>query len=159
MKNKKIIFTILLLFWMGVIFCFSNQNAKDSQNISDGVAIKTIEIKTEVIKKEVTESEKENFVETTRVLIRKSAHFTIYFVLGILLYLTFKSYDAKHPFAFSILLGFLYACSDEFHQLFVSERSARGLDVLIDTCGVILGAGILSIFKKNIKKRNILKNN
>lgn len=153
MKNKKIILPVLVFFCMASIFCFSNQNASKSQSISDKVAKKTIELKSEVTKTEVTEKEKENFVTSTRTLIRKSAHFTIYFVLGILLYLTFKSYNTKHPVLYSILICFLYACSDEVHQLFVSERTARMLDVFIDICGSSVGIGITYLFSKKLKKR------
>lgn len=154
MKIKKIILPILAFLCMAIIFFFSNQNANKSINLSDEVARKTVEIKSEVIKTEITEREKENFVASTRILIRKSAHFIIYFILGILLYLTFKSYNVKHLVLYSIFICFLYACSDEVHQLFVSERTAKVLDVFIDTCGATLGIGLVYLLK-NIKVKRI----
>ncbi len=48
----------------------------------------------------------------------------------------------------SVLFCFFYACSDEIHQLFVSARSGRVLDVFIDTCGACLGNGIVLLLKK-----------
>lgn len=97
MNSKKIIFPILVLFCMLLIFCFSHQNAQKSQSVSDEVALKTIEIKAGVLHQNISKSEKDNFVENTRVFFRKSAHFIIYCMLGILLYMTFKSYHLKYP--------------------------------------------------------------
>lgn len=150
MKSKKILLPILVFICMISIFCFSNQNAEKSQSLSDEVAIKTLEIKSEVTKKEVTQIEKESFIKNSRVWIRKSAHFTIFFLLGILVYLTFKSYNIKHAILFSVLFCFLYACTDEFHQLFVNKRTAQILDVLIDTSGSISGIALVYVLKLKI---------
>ena len=35
---------------------------------------------------------------------------------------------------------FIYACTDEFHQLFIAGRSGEFMDVMIDTMGVLNGA-------------------
>ena len=57
----------------------------------------------------------------------------------------------------SIGLAFIYACSDEIHQLFVGGRSGEFRDVLIDSCGAGFGIfvvwNICEIYKK-IKKQN-----
>lgn len=155
MKSRKIILPILVLLCMLTIFCFSNQNAKKSQNLSDKVAIKTLEIKTEVTKKEITKTEKDNFIKNSRTFIRKGAHFTIFFLLGILVYLTFKTYNIKHTILFSILLCFFYACTDEIHQLFVEMRTAQILDVFIDTSGACVGIRFSYLFtRKSLNVKN-----
>lgn len=155
MKSKKIILSILLFLCMFTIFCFSNQNAKKSQSLSDEVAIKTLEIKSEVMKKEITKTEKDNFIKNTRTLIRKGAHFTIFFLLGILVYLTLKTYNVKHAILFSILFCFFYACTDEIHQLFVEMRTAQILDVFIDTSGACVGIGLFYLFtRKSLNVKN-----
>lgn len=41
-----------------------------------------------------------------------------------------------------LLIGFLYAVSDEIHQYFVPGRAMQARDVLIDTSGVLLGIWI-----------------
>lgn len=41
-----------------------------------------------------------------------------------------------------LLIGFLYAVSDEIHQHFVPGRAMQARDVLIDTAGVLLGIWI-----------------
>ena len=155
MKHKRVIFPIFVLLCMAVIFFFSSQNAKTSQGLSDEVAIKALEIKSEIINKEATEQEKENYIVNTRTLIRKGAHFTIYLLLGIFVFMTLKSYQIKHAFLYSILFCFFYACTDEFHQLFINERTARIFDILIDTSGASVGVLFLDILYKKKCKRKI----
>ena len=53
--------------------------------------------------------------------------------------------------AFALMFGVVYAILDEFHQSFISGRSAQIRDVCIDTCGVITGE-IISCFVKKHKK-------
>ncbi len=148
MKVKKVISSILVLLCMATIFVFSHQTAKKSQSLSDSVAFKVLEVKAEVMKQEVDEVTKENFAQKTRVFIRKSAHFLIYLVLGILFFFVFRSYGSKRPFLYALLCCFLYACTDEIHQLFVERRTASVIDVLIDTCGAAVGLGIVYLMTK-----------
>ncbi|MBQ3466792.1 MAG: VanZ family protein, partial [Oscillospiraceae bacterium] len=57
-------------------------------------------------------------------------------------------------FLTGLLFCFLYACSDEFHQLFVPGRAGMFSDVLIDTVGVLFGltaACALSFLRKEPK--------
>lgn len=74
------------------------------------------------------------------LLFRKAAHISEYFILTALLYRAFKGSFALLPFYlifWSFILSFLYAVSDEIHQLFVFGRSGNPADVLIDTVGII----------------------
>jgi VanZ family protein len=79
-------------------------------------------------------------------LIRKSAHVTEYFILGLLLLRAFRggsreSRALRWSF-FSVLIVLFYAASDEFHQSFVSTRTASLIDVGIDTVGGILAQAV-----------------
>ena len=139
MKIKKIILTSLLIIWMIVIFMFSNQNATKSESTSDKVASTIIDTVEVVTKEEITEDKKEILIEDTKFVVRKTAHFTLYFILGLLAYLTLKSYSIKKIVIFSILFCFLYACSDEIHQMFLDGRTGKILDVFIDTIGSVVG--------------------
>ena len=89
-----------------------------------------------------------DFVQDTNIayagkLIRKSAHFIAYLILGFLVSHAMKSevYTAtawKRGGA-SLLFCVVYAISDEFHQLFVPGRGPLLKDVLIDGSGAAIG--------------------
>ncbi len=70
--------------------------------------------------------------------LRKIAHVGEYAVLGALLYRAVR----REPAA--ILLGSLYAITDEVHQSFVAGRHGSPVDWLIDTVGVVAGVLLLS---------------
>ncbi len=148
MQIKKIIYNTLLIIWMVIIFMFSNQNAKTSQATSDKIAsdiVDTVEI---VSKKDIPDGNKKKFISDTRFIIRKTAHFTLYLILGILAHLVFSSYNVSKPVIYSIIFCLLYACSDEVHQIFSDGRTAKLMDIFIDTCGGIVGNFICHIIKK-----------
>ena len=56
----------------------------------------------------------------------------------------------------TIVIGILYAISDEFHQSFSPGRTPKVTDVYIDTLGIILGVLLVILirtFYKEIKKK------
>ena len=67
------------------------------------------------------------------LILRKSAHVSIYALLGALLV------RALERDAAALTIGIAYAASDEVHQHFVPGRSGAVLDVGFDTVGVIAG--------------------
>jgi VanZ family protein len=70
---------------------------------------------------------------TWDLVLRKLAHLTEYAILGALLV------RAVGSAWLAVLLGALYATSDEVHQHFVRGRHAAWYDVLIDSVGVTIG--------------------
>ena len=108
MNLNRIILTSLLITWMIVIFMFSNQNATKSESTSDKVTSTVIDTVEVVTKEEITEDKKEVLIEDTRFVVRKTAHFTLYFILGVLTYLTLKSYSIKKIVIFSFFGIFRY---------------------------------------------------
>ncbi len=152
MKKKGIWIFLFLICLLG-IFLFSSQSATESKAVSDAVANMFWEGKARVSQKPITEQEKAEFLKNTRIFFRKGAHFIIYFFLGILTFLTLKSEKGKHVYLFTILFCFLYACSDEIHQYFISERTAKMLDVVIDTIGSCLGVGFVFLIEYGKTKR------
>lgn len=145
---KKIFKIILILIWMVTIFTFSNENGEKSGNTSKKVTIAIVETVTDT---EVGEDEP--IIEKTDKIIRKLAHYTIYTIGGILLINYFYTIDkgTKEKILYSIVFGVGYAITDEIHQFFVSERSARIFDVGIDTLGVITGILIYLVIRKGIE--------
>lgn len=126
---------LLVILWMVVIFMFSNQPADESSNLSDGFINNTIIRVYEIFNDNVTESEKEYILEKYSMPIRKLAHFTVYFILGILVYIFLKDYNVNRIIIYSLIVCFIYACTDEIHQYFVAGRYCSFIDVLIDTIG------------------------
>ena len=130
MNNKrKIIYWGLLIVWMIVICLMSNQPASISDSQSGGV-IKTLlsfGININGI-----------FGDLANFVVRKCAHFIEYMILALLVFNVFNLYfSMKQVVIITITCVFLYACSDEIHQLFVLGREGAIRDVIIDTCGGI----------------------
>lgn len=86
-------------------------------------------------------------------ILRKFTHITEYFILTFLLYRAFKNSFRLSSFYLIFLLAvfsLLYAISDEIHQAFVPLRGPSALDVLIDSCGIIIFFMLLKVKRKNI---------
>ena len=153
MKVVKICFLVL---WMALIFSFSNQKDVDSSKISDSFIDRTVVKIYKIFNENITKEKENEIIEKYTYPIRKLAHYTLYFILGILSFLVVKDYSInKKLIIYSLLICFLYACSDEFHQLFIIGRSASIKDVIIDTFGSFCSISIFYIFNKKISKRSI----
>lgn len=148
MKNKRYLFVGILIFWMLIIFLFSSQNAKSSKITSDKVVTKMIESYEIITNNNLNNRKKEQIIDNTRFLARKTAHFTAYFILGVIVYLIFTTYSVKKPILYTIIFCLIYSCSDEIHQLFSPGRTARVLDCFIDTCGSSCGCLLIKYEKK-----------
>ena len=83
---------------------------------------------------------------TWDLILRKGAHLTEYAILMILLLRT------RIPVWLALLLGVLYASSDEWHQTFVEGREGRPRDVLIDSVGLLIG---LWVFRTACRRRRV----
>ena len=147
--TKKIVLWILVIFWMGIIFYFSSFNGVDSTSQSKGLLRHTIGRVVEIINPNISDIKKEEIIEKLDTPIRKLAHASVYFILAILVFLLVSSYGIKNALLISLIICFLYACTDEIHQLFVSERSGEVLDVLIDSFGAFLALLLMKKIKKN----------
>lgn len=151
MNIRKVLATILVIFWMITIFHFSNQQGTGSSSTSKKVT--DIIINTLDIKKEKTEKEKEKMVKVIEPYIRKIAHYTIYTVGGILIINCINLFIDKEKIIIlsSAMIGILYAASDEVHQLFVAGRSGKIADVVIDSIGILTGIAWFLLAKEIIK--------
>ena len=147
-KIKQIIYLSLVLLWMTTIFMFSNQTGGESQGLSQKVTKVIVETFTH--NQNIDEGAKLELIENIDYYIRKLAHFSIYAIGGILIYNYINTYNLskKIVIIISILIGAIYAMTDEFHQIFTSGRSANVFDVLIDSCGVITGVALRNFTNK-----------
>lgn len=179
MNRKKvgIILFCILALWTAIIFYFSSQPPSISHGQSTRV-VRLIRRVNEVF--DITPTafyqKAESFVKdvllmgrykSTNAVVRKSAHFGIYFVLGMICSSFGYVYSKK------ILIGFLLGISlpvtvavlDEFNQSFVGRSSSLN-DVLIDGTGafagtvvimlmIVIGKGIKGLgYKKIISRPN-----
>ena len=74
-------------------------------------------------------------------LLRKIAHFTEFAALGFCMAWRLGMLEKRKIMA--LVFGFGAACVDESIQVFVPDRGPGIRDVLIDTCGVAAGMGLL----------------
>ena len=154
MKNKvTILLWGLVITWMMVIFCFSNQPATESQGTSDSVIHVALNIAEKIVKIQLSKDTKNTITENVSFVVRKLAHFTVYLILGLLVSLLCSRYSLpfKQLLLLSILICILYACTDEFHQLFVLGRSGELRDVCIDSLGSSIGILFISVFYRKKK--------
>lgn len=84
-------------------------------------------------------------------LLKKTAHLIEYGIFATLVYrgLINSKIENKKAMIYSVFAAFLYGASDEFHQSFVSGRTATLRDILIDTTGAAIA---IYLVINNIKK-------
>ena len=90
--------------------------------------------------------------------VRKLGHISEYAIFALLLWRALRSgtnLQMKLPILFVaawILCG-VFAATDEFHQSFVSSRTASPIDVMTDVCGALIGLAVcLLLARKNLHK-------
>ena len=153
-KNKKLFHSILVIIWMLVIFNFSSQNGTKSTKTSGVVTSMVVNVTTSVTNKDIPREEVKKKVEDSTFLVRKTAHFTEYLILGILVLQLLSDYTKinKRMLIVSLIICYLYAVSDEVHQIFIPDRTAKVLDTFIDGAGSLVGITIYSIYQSKCRK-------
>ena len=119
---KKIKYFIPSFILMIIIFMFSQQKGSESSGLSSQIVLW---IQTYL------------HIPITEFIVRKAAHMSEYALLTLtFIYGFYKNqYPIQKIMIYSLIGTFLYACSDEMHQLFIGGRAGQFTDVLIDTCG------------------------
>lgn len=144
--------TCLTLFWMVFIFMMSSAG-KDESNSQSGAVCEFICEHFVEGYEEMAPEEQIQIQQKISFPVRKCAHLSEYAVLGALMTLTAASWRREDEETMRtgetpggtvrilpvLAAGFLYAVSDEIHQIFVPGRSGEPRDVLIDTSGVLIG--------------------
>lgn len=137
-KTMAVITGIASIALMILVFCFSAQNDTLSSEMSGNFFKFVCSILHFFIRSADKQAALDAFLQQ---YIRKLAHFTEFALLGFFLTLFYAAWQKKLiklpllPFP----LGVIYACSDEWHQTFISGRSGEFRDILIDTAGVATG--------------------
>ena len=153
----RIVLLILLFGTFYIIFGFSSQNGEESGGISSRVTEFILEKSNTY--KNIEENRQDEIFERTEKIIRKIAHLSIYALVGSLLMGLVSTFKLKEKtrILISLILGVLYATSDEIHQLFSPGRSAQITDVYIDTLGVLVGIFVILLFIKVFEKMKLQK--
>ncbi len=141
--KKRWLYAILCLFWMFIIFGMSNAQGEESKGMSDAIVL--------LMSKYLPFVE---YNDTWTFLVRKAAHFSEYAILGILYYMLLTTYrEIQGKELLLLILGvFLYACTDEFHQLFMDGRAGQFKDVLIDTAGGSTGILLWHVIRDGFRQ-------
>jgi VanZ family protein len=90
--------------------------------------------------------------QTIHFLVRKSAHFVSYGLLGVFAFYSWRAMLPARPrwtLRWSILalaLTLLAASMDEFHQTFVASRTGTPRDVLLDMTGALFFQVLIASF-------------
>ena len=123
---------------MVIIFYFSSMEADDSSGTSIPIAELVIE-KIEQFMDITIAADSESY-GLVHHCVRKAGHFLEYMALGCTLVLPFAFICAENFYRLRVLFcsevfAAFYACTDEFHQLFVEGRDGNFIDVDIDSLG------------------------
>ena len=143
-KRTKILLSLLpVLFIFVLIFVFSSFDATGS-SAQSSVIVKFIK---KNIFPDLSKLRNKTDIrivnDTISFIIRKSAHMSVYMLLGFFSFASLWFIKKKNARYFSaVAVGLIYAISDEIHQMYVPGRSCEFRDVCIDTCGAAIGAAI-----------------
>lgn len=142
-KIKICISWVLVVLYLAMIFYFSGQDGTSSHKVSFKLLqyIKLLII----LMPEWLQDCLAGIYYNTEFLLRKAAHFTEYFILSLLFYraMSVSGVKARKGMLITLVFCFLYAVSDEVHQIFVPGRVFAVTDILIDTLGAALGVAII----------------
>ena len=150
--KKQVLRIISIIFIISIsvtIFGFSAQDGESSGSLSKSIIIKIADILN------VNEN-REAFVEIGEKVIRKLAHFSIYAFLGMCMATFIARFKIKEKWQIisSFIWCFLYAGTDEIHQLFSPGRHGSFGDVVLDTIGASVGICLVFIIIYIAKMRN-----
>jgi len=135
------------IIWMSVIFWFSTDLF--SGDNTGSLLWKVISF--------VYPGATQELFDSIHFCVRKAGHLTVYAVLALLLFRAFRSGSRerwRHWWALSsLLVVFLYALLDEYHQTFTLRRTGSIYDSLIDTSGAVTALVLLWLFRRKSEKR------
>lgn len=153
---------VKLLSWLPAlcvavtIFWFSAKPAAESTEMSDTVSRLILLLGTKLGFFHGNPAQYADLIELMSFPVRKTAHMTEYLVFYCAvrfgLHFTYQPLNVKCRLLTALAIVFLYACTDEFHQLFVPGRAGRFTDVLIDCFGVTVVTLICTIKKSSSQR-------
>ncbi len=155
LKRKWLILFLLLLVIAvaAMIFFFSAQDGSESMDTS-GKFVNFVMRLVFPGFEAMSPAEKLALYERLQLLIRKAAHFTEFFMLGASVRLLFHALRLRRASLWAWTAATLYACTDEWHQMFVGARAASWKDVALDSSGVLAGVLAAAFFLMMRRKKH-----
>ena len=158
---RRFVFLALTLIQMVFIFGMSAQQGDQSGELSNKVCKVICYVFVDGYS-EMDYWTQQQYIERLSYPVRKGAHMTEYAVLGVFLMETTYSFrfdklrkkKGKRRKGFfgqlfwSFNIGALYACADEYHQLYVVNRAGQAQDVLFDIAGLCVGLMVAYLIQK-----------
>ena len=149
-------FLILILGWIGLIFYFSSQVPEVSHGQS-GWAVQFfyklndwLDIRDNILYEKISYFIRQILLqgryETPNAIMRKSAHFGIYMVLGMISCLFSYIHGGRYILAIMLGVSFpvLVAVLDEYNQKF-TRRTSSLEDVILDGAGALVGTCLVLV--------------
>ncbi|MEG0368220.1 MAG: VanZ family protein [Coprobacillus sp.] len=135
---KKLKYFIPSIILMIIIFSFSSQTGTESSGLSSQI---------------VSWIQNNLHISIPEIVIRKGAHMSEYALLTLTFVYGFhkSKFTINKVYLYSIISCFLYACTDEIHQLFIGGRAGQLTDVFIDTSGGLILIVIVYLFNRRKK--------
>jgi Predicted integral membrane protein len=152
MKKKYIWLAILMVY---ILFIFSNSmKPADISSVDSG---KALELARHLLAASGAEAS-----WLTDHIIRKTAHFSEYTLLGAILFCCVRSceFTGERRWFIHLTVGYAVPFLDETIQLFIKGRSGQISDVWLDCAGVAFGTllmALLRLRKGRIEKLNVKK--
>ena len=125
-KNKAV--WLLPLAVMAVIWFFSSRPGEESSMMSGDLLLFILKL----VKGMFPGISVDDWMEILSYPFRKLGHVTEFTALFFSFLFAMRTNGFREDVLDAFGLTFLYACSDEYHQIFVPDRAGRVEDVIID---------------------------
>ena len=176
--KKKIIISIIMFIFVVLsgltIYNFSAMDSKESNSGSEGTISNTIKSILNITNEyQITNShpDQEKLEHATQLLnkpMRKVMHFSVYFVLAIVLMIFINYLFDNKKYLISLIITLIlcigFAFTDEYHQTLVEGRTGQYQDVVIDSSGSVFGCLVYGsyyfayLMGKRREQKDIIKN-
>lgn len=145
---KKYIAYVLWLFWLFIIFYLSNQPGNISGGESSHLIYNTLHFIYTCLNLDT--SHLNEIILIIHNPLRECMHSLEYLILGVLtINLLIQTQVKENKMIITILFCFIYATTDEIHQLFIPGRTFEYFDILMDMVGTLIGTLITKLIWKH----------
>lgn len=141
LRLLRCLLTMAVVLVMGMIYSFSAAPGEASHETSGSITTLVLRVLCPDYD-ELPAERQEMIWQDVEHYIRKAGHFSEYALLGLLSVWMMASWLSAHPGLWGWSLSAVFAVTDEYHQLFVADRSASGWDVCLDAVGAAFGMAL-----------------